>query len=481
MTAQFFTPRALHPAAWWGWAIGCAVVATRTTNLILTGLVIAICCLTVVARRTTAPWAMAFRMYVYLAVFIVVLRLAFRIVFSANGPTVIMRLPVLALPRLGVRFFGPVSAEALLTAGQSALQLAAMVLAIGAANALANPKRLLAAVPSALYEWGAVVVIALTVFPQLAESLVRVRRARQLRVETGKGAHLIRNVAMPVLSDALDRSLLLAAAMDSRGYGRSALVAANVRHLTSVLLIASSLALCAGAYGLLDTGMTPMWMGAPMVVAGLAVGFLALRLAGKRVRRTRYRPDSMRAPEWVVLGSAVLACAGIIVLGAVQPTVVYPAVQPLGWPPVTVSSVLVVLLLVLPAFLSPEPQIRDGRGDEAPSPVTSVNPDQRAQALRPRLLVADDTLSPPLVAQPSTSAAPSSLLVASSSLLVASPSLLVVPPPSFVILPQAGSPASHVRGWTSAEQGDDHASGRMTKGRRQDDKGSRQDGREGTT
>jgi len=392
MTAQFFTPRALHPAAWWGWAIGCAVVATRTTNLILLGLVIAISCLTVVARRTAAPWAMAFRMYIYLAGFIVVLRLAFRIVFSANGPTVIMRLPVLTLPGLGVRFFGPVSAEALLAAGQSALQLAAMVLAVGAANALANPKRLLAAVPGALYEWGAVVVIALTVFPQLAESLVRVRRARQLRAETGKGAHLIRNVAMPVLSDALDRSLLLAAAMDSRGYGRSALVAPGVRRLTSVLLIVSSLALCVGAYGLLDTGMTPMWMGTPMVVAGLAIGFLALRLAGKRVRRTRYRPDPIKAPEWVVLGSAILSCAGIIIMGGVQPAVIYPAVQPLGWPPVSVLSVLVVLVLILPALLAPAPQARtDVPLPQAGSPSVPTDADQRAQALRPRMMVGSAT------------------------------------------------------------------------------------------
>jgi len=359
MTARYFTPRALHPAAWWGWAIGCAVVATRTTNLILLGLVIAICCLTVVARRTSAPWAMAFRMYIYLALFIIVLRLAFRVVFSAAGPTVILRLPLLILPRLGVRFFGPVSAEALISAGQSALQLAAMVIAVGAANALANPKRLLAAVPGALYEWGAVVVIALTVFPQLAESLVRVRRARQLRAETGKGAHLIRNVAMPVLSDALDRSLLLAGAMDSRGYGRSALVAPGVRRITSALLIVSSLALCVGAYGLLDTGLTPVWMGTPMVVVGVLVGFLALRLAGKRVRRTRYRPDSMKAPEWVVLGSAVLSCVGIIIVGGIEPSVVYPAVQPLGWPPVSPIAMLVVMVLIIPAFLAPRPQVSD--------------------------------------------------------------------------------------------------------------------------
>ena len=390
---RYFTPRSLHPAAWWGWAIGCAVVASRTTNPVLLGLLVAIVCFTVVARRGTAPWAMAFRLYVYLAAFIVVLRLGFRILFSATGPTVLFTIPTVSIPGLSqVRFFGPVSAEALLSAGEFALQLAVMILAIGAANALANPKRLLAAVPGALYEWGAVVVIALSVFPQLAESLVRVRRARQLRAETGKGAHLIRHVAMPVVSDALDRSLLLAAAMDSRGYGRSAMVAPAVRRGTSALLIVSSLALCVGAYGLLDTGTTPPWMGVPMVVAGLVGGFVALKLAGARVRRTRYRPDTMRAAEWVVLGSAVVAVAGILIVSAYQKAVVYPSVQPLDWPPVSAAALVCVLVLIVPALATPEPETPQATpgSSSQPNRRNSLSPDTesvdltaRGRALRP--------------------------------------------------------------------------------------------------
>ena len=358
---RFSTPRVLHPAAWWGWALGCAVVASRTINPVLLGLVIAIVCLTVVVRRGSAPWALAFRMYVYLACLIVVLRVGFRILFSAAGPTVLLRLPTITIPGLSsLRLLGPVSAEALLSAGQSGLQLAAMVMAIGAANALANPKRLLASVPGALYEWGAVVVIALSVFPQLAESLVRVHRARQLRAETGhgisarsKGVHLIRTVAMPVLSDGLDRSLTLASAMDSRGYGRSAAVAPRTRKLTSLMLVVSSLALCVGAYGLLDTGHLPVWIGAAMVVTGLVVGLAGLKASGRRVVRTRYRPDRMKAPEWVVLSSGILACVGIIVVGATQVTVVYPPVGFLQWPQISVGALLAVLVLIVPALVAP--------------------------------------------------------------------------------------------------------------------------------
>jgi energy-coupling factor transport system permease protein len=323
---------------------------------------------------------MAFRLYVYVAVVIVVLRLGMRILFGAGGPTVLMRLPSITLPGVlnSVRLFGPVSAEALLAAGVSGLQLAAMIIAVGAANALANPKRLLAGVPGALYEWGTVVVIALSVFPQLAESLVRVRRARQLRAETGRRAHLIRTVAMPVLSDALDRSLLLAGAMDSRGYGRRNAQNDRARRVASALLIVSSLAVAVGVYGLLDTGLTPLWMGTPMVVLGLLAGLLGLRVSGRRVIRTRYRPDRLAAPEWVVLASGVVAGAGVVVAGVLQPWVLHPPVQSLGLPPASWASLLVVMVLVIPAFATPPPEAAPA-SDAGPPDAYAVDDDRAAQ------------------------------------------------------------------------------------------------------
>ena len=56
-----------------------------------------------------------------------------------------------------------------------------MLICLGAANALANPRRLLRSMPPALHEVSTAVVVAMSVFPQLAESFVRVRRARRLR------------------------------------------------------------------------------------------------------------------------------------------------------------------------------------------------------------------------------------------------------------------------------------------------------------
>ena len=214
--------RSLHPGAWWLWALGLATAASRTTNPLLLVLIIAVACLVVAARRPDAVWALGFRFYLYLGAVIVLMRVVFRVLFAGGtGSHVLLDLPQVPLPgwAAGISLLGPVSAEAVLSGLYDGLRLATMLICLGAANSLANPKRLLKSVPSALYELGTAVVVALSVAPQLIESVVRVRRARRLRAGPQKGAGALRGIIIPVLEDALDRSRALAAAMDSRGYG----------------------------------------------------------------------------------------------------------------------------------------------------------------------------------------------------------------------------------------------------------------------
>lgn len=97
---SYFLPRDLHPAAWWVWALGLAVAATRTTNPWLLLTIIAVAGYVVVARRSEAPWALAFRLYLVLGAWIVAIRVFFRLVFGgAEGSTIILRLPEIPLRR----------------------------------------------------------------------------------------------------------------------------------------------------------------------------------------------------------------------------------------------------------------------------------------------------------------------------------------------------------------------------------------------
>ena len=99
----------------------------------------------------------------------------------------------------GIQLGGTVYLEGLIGAAVLGLRLAIIIACIGAANALANPKRLLRSLPSALHEIGSAVVVSVSVAPQLAESVQRVRRARQLRGDTTRGIRSVPSVALPVL------------------------------------------------------------------------------------------------------------------------------------------------------------------------------------------------------------------------------------------------------------------------------------------
>ncbi|WP_370941943.1 energy-coupling factor transporter transmembrane component T [Amycolatopsis sp. cg5] len=355
----YFLPRDLHPAAWWVWALGLAVAATRTTNPWLLLTIIAVAGYVVVSRRSEAPWALAFRLYLWLGAFIVGFRVLFRFVFGgAEGSTIILRLPEIPLPEwaAGIRLFGDVSAESLLGGFYDGLRLAAMVICLGAANALANPKRLLKAMPPALYEVGTAVIVALSVFPQLAESALRVRRARKLRGgPRGKGVKALHAIVVPVLEDALARSLQLAASMDSRGYGRAGLVEARARLLTGTMMIIGLLGVCVGVYATLD-GSTPRFLAAPVLTAGVVIGLIGFRSAGKRVGRTRYRPDRWHLPELVTAACGVSVAVVLFATSELDPMNLNPSLIRLSWPLLSWGPLAGVLLGVLPAILTPAPQ-----------------------------------------------------------------------------------------------------------------------------
>ncbi|GMA89027.1 hypothetical protein GCM10025868_42770 [Angustibacter aerolatus] len=161
--------RAVHPAAWWVWALGLAVAASSTTNPLLLVLVLAVSTSVVLACRGDDPWARAFRWYLLLGLLVVALRLVLHVLVGfKDGEHVVLRLPSLGLPSwaAGIEVGGTLTAEGLLSAGVQGLRLACVVVAVGAANALADPKRLLRALPGALHEIGVAVVVSVSVAPQ---------------------------------------------------------------------------------------------------------------------------------------------------------------------------------------------------------------------------------------------------------------------------------------------------------------------------
>jgi energy-coupling factor transport system permease protein len=348
-------PRDLHPVAWWLWAIGLATAASFTTNPLVLLLLVGVAWLVVVLRRSDQPWGQSFRIYVWLGVAIVVIRVVFRLVFGGwSGGRVLLDLPQIPLPDwvAGFTLLGPVYVEALLFALYDGLRLATIVICIGAANSLANPKRLLRSVPPALYEIGTALVVAVTVLPQFADSARRVRAAQSLRAgETGRVSRL-RRFLVPVLEDALERSLALAAGMDTRGYGRAAGLTRAQRRTTGTLMLVGLCGICVGTYAVLDT-TAPRFLALPMLAVGVVAAGAGLLSAGRRVERTRYRPDPWRWPELVVIASGVAVGAIGWWMNRHQIDVAYPALT--SFPPVSAVALLGAAVGLLGALCSPPP------------------------------------------------------------------------------------------------------------------------------
>lgn len=347
--------RDLHPVAWWCWAIGLAAGASSTTNPLLLALLVAVAAVCVVACRSDQPWARSFRLYLWLGAFVVGVRILFRVLLGGNDAGhVLFSLPEIPLPdwAAGISLLGPFSREELLAAVYEGLRLAALLVAVGAANALANPKRLMKSLPPALYEIGTAMVVAITVLPQLADSARRVRAAQQLRGGAHGRVRGLRRLLVPILEDALERSLALAAGMDARGYGRAGSLTPAQRRSTGALMVAGLLGLCVGVYAVLDR-TAPRVLAVPMLVLGVALAVAGFVVAGRRVRRTRYRADRWRLPELLVVASGALVGVGLWAVQRWEPVVAHPGVQQA--PGLSLLALGAVLCGALPVWAAPPP------------------------------------------------------------------------------------------------------------------------------
>ena len=357
----YWRHRWLHPVAWWVWALSLAATATRTTNPLLLLLLISAAAVVVSARKPDAPWGKSFEFFLALGAMIILIRVLFQVIFgAATGSTLLISLPGISLPEWmsGLRIGGPIMLESLLGAFYDGLRLATIAIVIGAANSLASPARLLKAMPSALYELGVSVVVALSFIPQLITDAVRIKNMRRLRGRNTRGLKAFTSLAMPVLAGALDRSINLAASMDSRGYGRLNNQSRLSRRLVVSLLLSSTALVVIGLYGLFTSDANPL-LGLPTLALGVVAALIAVWRSGRNRTRTVYRSDRWSLPEYAVTISGV-ATLGIFVWAEMRVgsdlfywEQLHPALD--QWPALPIWGVVAFLVACTPAITSPHP------------------------------------------------------------------------------------------------------------------------------
>ena len=347
----------LHPVAWWLWGIGLATAAAHTTNPILLVLVIVVAGWVVTERREVGA-SNAFVPFLVLGLVAIGVRVILTSVLGngIQGRIVLVRLPQVPLPEwaAGVRLGGPVTLESLVASAVDGLRLAATLACLGAANALASPKRLLRYVPATLYDIGTAVVVALTYAPQMVVHAGRVRAARRLRGHSGRGLLELGRLAAPVLEGSLERSLELAASMESRGYGRAPVRSARGRRFASGLTLLGLVGVVAGLYGVLDGSVTGA-LGMPLLLAGVLVSALTLVVGTRGDSRSSYRRDPWSWSEWLVVALGVVPAAALLWAQAHGWDGVTVDQVPLTVPALPVTLVLALVVPGLAAVLTPVP------------------------------------------------------------------------------------------------------------------------------
>lgn len=211
----------LHPLTLWIGALITAVAVVINSNYLFNLSVVGALVILVLLRRDGSPWNAAFWWSLKIGTFILVIRAIFGALIGVPIPgRVLFSVPRVSLPSWmpGIRIGGDVTAERLSSSIAEGLTIVTLIALFGAASALTSPHKLLRVLPVFIYEIGITLVIATTVFPQLAANVKRIRMAQKMR---GIEKLSIKTIATPLLEQSLIRSLQLAESMDARGFGVS--------------------------------------------------------------------------------------------------------------------------------------------------------------------------------------------------------------------------------------------------------------------
>jgi energy-coupling factor transporter transmembrane protein EcfT len=205
----------------WIWAVLLisAVVVTNRAWVALAA--IGVATILVIARSDKSPWSRSYWIALRIGLLILVIRAAVGVLIGVPIPGKnLFTLPIIDLPSWmpGIRLGGAVTWERSSSSLHEGLIIATVIALFGAATSLTSPHKVLRTLPIFIYEIGITLVIATSLFPQLAQSARRIRMAQRLR---GHEKISWKGLALPLLEESLSRSLQLAAAMDSRGFGVS--------------------------------------------------------------------------------------------------------------------------------------------------------------------------------------------------------------------------------------------------------------------
>lgn len=296
----------LHPLAWGAWLCAGILMVFLTSNPLYVALILLSALVVYASRRTATRRALDVLLVVGVAIAVVTIPL--NLLTGSSGATQLFDLPSVALPGwlASVTLGGPVTAESLVYATTHALTVAAVLALVCAFNVAVDHFKLLKYTPAGLAQLGVIVTISLLLVPETLRRIVSLQEARRVR---GHDASLrsVPSLLLPILSEALERSVQRAESLDARGFGRLSLPANAVETLVAVAALTVSAASSFAYYYYPSSRIAS--------VSGMAIGLAGIIVVGLRQARrsgaTRLSHERAGVADGVVV---VAALAGVVAM-----------------------------------------------------------------------------------------------------------------------------------------------------------------------
>lgn len=331
----------INAVAWALWFAAVVVVPLTSRNpLYLTlDLLVVLAVFLSLPRRSgqTSAW----RLFAFIGSGGATLSIGFNVLTVHVGDRVFARLPD-DLPIVG----GPLTVNALVYGAISASAIATVLFGAATFNSAVRHADLVRLLPGSLSRFGVAAGIALLFVPQTIASARDIYDAQRARGHHFRRLGDARAFVVPLLSTSLERALLLSEALETRGFGASAIAQQPSRH--RALLSVGAAACIILALVNLGMGFYPLGMAFLAAAAGLAlVG------STNRTRRTRLHTTDWTTGSLLV---AVSSCLAILVLlfgrAVTNLKMTYDTFPRIDAPEFTLAAGGAILLLVLPALVN---------------------------------------------------------------------------------------------------------------------------------
>ncbi len=319
------------------WPLAMALMAAIAVRIAWSGFI-----------SSEASWSL----FVRIAIFFSVVGVLFNVLTVRSGDRVIATLPD-SIPLIG----GEITLNAAFFGVLSGLALITLVIVGSTVAGLLDWSAVVRLLPSGLTTIAVAGSIAFAFVPQTAISYREIREAQSARGHRVRGARDLLPILVPMIGGGLERSITLAEALESRGFGATGESTTTQRRWPA-LLAAIGLAAVAIAIYLMASGHVVT----SAITAATGVGSLGLVTFSARnatIQRSRYR-----IPIWTLRETAVSIGATISLLTTLFVLETNPsALRYEPYPRLTIPVVDLLLLggllgLFVPALVMPQAEQR---------------------------------------------------------------------------------------------------------------------------